>query len=50
MPLQVLMVIEGIQKCLNRYFSPEEIENGILKDLLVKEDYDLITVVTITNF
>ena len=46
-PLEVLVVIEGIQKCLDRQFTPEEIENGILKDLIVEEDYDLIRVVTI---
>ena len=47
MPLEVLVVIEGIQKHLNQTFMPEEIENGILKDLIVEEDYDLICVVTI---
>ena len=48
-PLEVLIVIEGIQKHLNRTFSPEEIESGILKDLIVEEDYDLIRVVNIDN-
>ena len=43
------MVIEGIQKHLNRTFTPEEIENGILKDLIVEEDYDLIHVVNIAH-
>ena len=46
-PLEVLIVIEGIQKHLDRQFTPEEIENGILKDLIIEEDYDLIRVVTI---
>ena len=46
-PLEVLIVIEGIQKRLDRQFTLEEIENGILKDLIIEEDYDLIRVVTI---
>ena len=45
MPLEVLVVIKGIQKCLNRTFTPEEIKNGIVKDLIVEEDYGLIHVV-----
>ena len=47
MPLEVLVVIEGIQKRLNQTFTPEEIKNGILKNLIVEEDYDLIHVVNI---
>ena len=35
------MVIEGIQKCLDHKFTPEEIESGILKDLIIEEDYNL---------
>ena len=49
MPLEVLVVIEGVQKCLKRTFTLEEIENGILKDLIIEEDYDLIRVVTIDH-
>ena len=42
-------MIKGIQKHLNKTFTPEEIENGILKDLIKEEDYDLICVVNIVN-
>ena len=39
---EVLTIIEGVQKRLNRQFSAEEIEQGVLKDVLIDEDYDLI--------
>ena len=42
-------MIKGIQKRLNKTFTPEEIESRILKDLIKEEDYDLIRVVTIVN-
>ena len=27
-------------------FSPDEIENGVLKDLITEEDYDMVKVVS----
>ena len=44
--MEVLLVIEQCQKRLKREFSPEEIEAGILKDLLIESDYDVITAVS----
>ena len=44
--LEVLAVIEGVQKCLKRTFTCDEIESGILKDLVTDEDYDLVRVVS----
>ena len=32
--MEVLDVIESVQKCVGRKFSPEEIETGIVKDLI----------------
>ena len=40
--MEVLAVIESIQKWVGRKFSPEEIETGILKDLITDADYDII--------
>ena len=40
-------MIESIQKRVGRKFSPEEIETGILKDLITNADYDIIRVVCI---
>ena len=45
-PLEVLAIIEHVQKCLKRTFSDEEIQNGILRDLIIEEDYDIIKVVS----
>ena len=45
--MEVLAVIESIQKQVGRKFSPEEIETGILKDLITDADYDIIRVVRI---
>ena len=47
--MEVLAVIESIQKWVGRKFSPEEIETGILKDLITDADYDIIRVVRIFN-
>ena len=44
--MEVLLVIEQCQKRLKREFSPEEIEAGILKYLLIESDYDVITAVS----
>ena len=41
MPLKVLAIIEGVQKRLDKKFTLEEIEQGILKDVLTDDDYDL---------
>ena len=40
-------MIESVQKRVGRKFSPEEIETGILKDLITDADYDIIRVVCI---
>ena len=45
-PLEVLAVIEGIQLRLKRTFSAEEIESGILEDLIIESDYDVLRVVS----
>ena len=42
-------MIESVQKRVGRKFSPEEIETGILKDLITNADYDIIRVVRIFN-
>ena len=34
--------MEQCEKRLNRKFSPEEIENGCLKDFLIETDYDIL--------
>ena len=39
-------MIEQCQKRLDREFSPAEIEAGILKDLLIESDYNLVTAVS----
>ena len=43
--MEVLALIESVQKQVGRKFSPEEIETGILKDLITDMDYDIIRVV-----
>ena len=40
-PLEVLAIIEGVQKRLDKKFTGTEIERGVLKDVLIDEDYDL---------
>ena len=45
MPLEVLAIIEHVQKQLGKEFSPAKIKNGVLKDLITEADYDIITVV-----
>ena len=45
-PLEVLAIIEHIQKRLKRTFTDKEIQDGILKDLITDEDYDIIKVVS----
>ena len=48
-PLEVLAVIEGVQKRIGRTFTREQIESGILKDIITDEDYDVIRVVSRSN-
>ena len=45
-PLEVLAVIEGVQKRTGKTFTREQIESGVLKDIITDEDYDLICVVS----
>ena len=47
MPLKVLAIIEGVQKRLGKKFTAEEIKQGILKDVLTDDDYDLVWVVSL---
>ena len=47
MPLEVLAILEGVQKHLQCTFSAEEIKTGILEGLLIETDYDMIGVVSI---
>ena len=42
MPLEVLTIIEGVQKRLDQQFTAEEIEQGLLKDVIIDDDYDLV--------
>ena len=44
--LEVLLVIEQCQKRLQRVFTPEEIEAGVLKELLMEANYDIVTAVS----
>ena len=48
-PLKVLAVIEGVQKRTGKTFTREQIESGILKDIITNEDYDVIRVVSRSN-
>ena len=43
------MVIEACQKRTGRKFNATEIEAGILKDLLIEEDYNIIKQVNPTD-
>ena len=45
-PLEVLVVIKGCQRRTGQTFTSEEIENDILKEHLVAEDFDLARVVS----
>ena len=45
-PFEVLLEIEQCEKRLNHKFSPEEIENGCLKDVLIEVDYDILKAVS----
>ena len=47
-PLETLAIIEGVQKRVGKTFSREEIESGVLEDILVEEDYNLDRVVSFT--
>ena len=38
----MLAIIEGVQKRLGKKFTVEEIKQGILKDVLTDDDYDLV--------
>ena len=42
-------MIEGIQKRTGKTFTREQIESGVLKDIITDEDYDLIRVVSRSN-
>ena len=44
--LEVLAIIEGVRKRLDKKFTVEEIECRVLKDVLIDEDYDLTRVVS----
>ena len=46
MPLEVLAIIEHIQKRIGRVLSDTEIQEGALKDLINEEDYDIVKVVS----
>ena len=46
-PLEVLAIIEGVQLRTGRQFTPEEIEGGVLEDILTEDDYDVLRVVSI---
>ena len=43
----MLAIIEGVQKRLGKKFTAEEIEQGVLKDVLTNDDYDLVRVVSL---
>ena len=45
-PLEVLLAIEQCQKRLQRVFNPGEIKAGVLKELLMETDYDIVTTVS----
>ena len=49
-PLEVLAIIEHVQKRLNKTFTDEEIQNEVLKELLMEEDYNIIKVVSTYQF
>ena len=45
-PLEVLAIIEGIQKRTGKIYSREEIESGILEKVIIDEDYNIERVVS----
>ena len=47
MPLEVLAVIEGVELRTGKKFTPEEIEGGILENILTEADYDVLRVVSV---
>ena len=47
-PLETLAIIEGVQKRVGKMFYREEIESGILEEILIEEDYNLDCVVSFT--
>ena len=47
--METLAIIEGIQKRLGRTFSKEEIEAGILENLIEEEDYNIERVVSLRS-
>ena len=48
-PLKVLAII-GVQKRLGKKFTTEEIEQGVLKDVIIDDDYDLVRVASLYIF
>ena len=46
-PFQVLTAINHAQLWLNRTFSDEEIKSGVLADLMIDEDFDFETTVSL---
>ena len=45
-PLEVLAIIEGIQRRVGKTFSREEIESGILEKIIIEEDYNIECIVS----
>ena len=45
-PLETLAIIQHIQKRVGRIFTKQEIEDGILKEYITDEDYDITKVVS----
>ena len=45
-PLEVLAIIEGIQKRTGKIYSREEIESGILEKVIIEEDYNIERIVS----
>ena len=40
--------MEGVELRTGRMFTPEDIEGGILEDILIESDYDVLRVVSVT--
>ena len=45
-PLETLAIIEGVQKHVGKTFSKEQIESGVLEEILIEEDYNLGRIVS----
>ena len=45
--MEVLAVIEGVELRTGKKFTPEEIEGGILENILTEADYDVLRVVSV---